>query len=146
MTSGRRTTLSLLLASAAFASFGQGGSPAATTTQPEPVIMLIPIQVSNDALRSGCWVQIYDEREFNGDMVTLVGPLEFESFDKGSGRQLKQGIDSLVTGSKATLRVYEHQMFKDRTIEIGPDTREGSLLRRLGAGGSIQSLTLECDS
>jgi hypothetical protein len=38
-----------------------------------------------------------------------------------SGKKLKSRIDSLVTGPKATLTVYEHSMFKDRSMAFGPE-------------------------
>ena len=95
--------------------------PAATVaTKPQPVI--VPVEVSVPALRSGCWVQFYSQRDFKGDMTTLVGPSSLESADKFTAQQLKRDIDSLVTGSKATLRVYEHAMFKDRSMTFGPNS------------------------
>lgn len=113
-------------------------------TSPQPVIVQVPIQVSSQALESGCWVQFYSDRNFKGDVATLDGPTSLESADKMTGKQLKRHIDSLVTGSKATLRVYEHSMFKDRTMTFGPNSREGGLITKLGIGGDIQSLQLDC--
>jgi hypothetical protein len=115
-------------------------------TRPQPVIVQVPIEVSTPALESGCWVQFYSDRNFKGEVATLVGPASLESADKMSGKQLKRHIDSLVTGSKATLRVYEHSMFKDRSTVFGPNSREAGLITKLGIGGDIQSLQLECDS
>ena len=121
--------------------------PTATgDTRPEPMVMLVPIQLTNKALEAGCWVQLYDERNFSGEFMTLVGPADLQSPDKGTGRQLKRHVDSLVTGPKATLKVFEHSMFKDRTVTFGPNSREGGLMTKLGFGGDIQSLQLECDS
>ena len=115
-------------------------------TRPQPVIVQVPVQISTPELESGCWAQFYGERNFKGDVATLVGPISLESADKMNGRQLKKEIDSLVTGPKATLRVYEHAMFKDRSIAFGPNSREGGLITKLGVGGHIQSLQLECTS
>jgi hypothetical protein len=115
-------------------------------TRPQPVVVQVPVQVSTPALESGCWVQFYSDRNFKGDVATLVGPASLESADKMSGKQLKSHIDSLVTGSKATLRVYEHSMFKDRSTAFGPNSREAGLITKLGIGGDIQSLQLDCDS
>lgn len=64
--------------------------------------------------------QLYDERGFKGDMAALVGPVALESEDRMAGRQVKRHIDSLITGLKATLRVYEHAMLKDRSVVFGP--------------------------
>ncbi|HEY4958468.1 MAG TPA: hypothetical protein VII31_11685 [Caldimonas sp.] len=141
--------LSALLIVAA-ASTACGSQPNLVTatgdTRPQPVIVQVPVEVTNTALESGCWVQFYDERNFKGEMTTLVGPAVLESVDKMSGKKVKRNIDSLVTGSKATLRVFEHAMFKDRAVAFGPNSREGGLLTKLGFGGEIQSMQLECAS
>ena len=112
--------------------------------QPAPIILLVPVEVSNKALEGGCWAQFYDERNYKGDVMTLVGPAEVGSADKGTGRQFKRNIDSLVLGPKAMLKVYEHQMFKDNSVDFAPNSREPGLVKRLGLGGRIQSLQLSC--
>lgn len=113
-------------------------------TRPQPVVVQVPVEVNDPALRSGCWVQFYSDRNFKGEMATLTGPVALDAADKFNGKQLKRHIDSLVTGSKATLRVYEHAMFKDRSIAFGPNSREGGLITKLGIGGDIESLQLDC--
>ena len=147
MNSHSKLVSALLVAAAVTACGSQPNLVTATgDTRPQPVIVNVPIAVTNDALESGCWVQFYDERNFKGEMVTLVGPAVLESVDKISGKKVKRNIDSLVTGSKATLRVFEHAMFKDRSIAFGPNSREAGLITKLGFGGEIQSMQLECTS
>jgi hypothetical protein len=133
----------VVLASSALAQTAPANSPAADN-QPEPVVMLVPVEISNKALESGCWAQFYDQRNFKGDILTLVGPAEVGSADKGTGRQFKRSIDSLVLGPKATLKVFEHQMFKDKAVDFPANAREPGLIKKLGVGGRIQSLQLEC--
>jgi len=145
------TTFLLMILPTALIAAGCSSTPsnlqtATGDTRPQPVVVQVPIQVSTPALESGCWVQFYSDRNFKGDVATLVGPASLESADKMTGKQLKRHIDSLVTGSKATLRVYEHAMFKDRSTVFGPNSREAGLITRLGIGGDIQSMQLECDS
>ena len=135
----------VVLGSSAFAQTAPAKSPAADN-QPEPVVMLVPVEISNKALESGCWAQFYDQRNFKGDILTLVGPAEVGSADKGTGRQFKRSIDSLVLGPKATLKVFEHQMFKDKAVDFPANAREAGLIKKLGVGGRIQSLQLECTS
>ncbi len=113
-------------------------------TQPQPVVVQVPVEVTDPALQSGCWVQFYSDRNFKGEMATLTGPVSLDAADKFTGRKLKRHIDSLVTGSKATLRVYEHAMFKDRSVAFGPNSREAGLISKLGIGGDIESLQLDC--
>lgn len=122
-------------------------APSTTTTavnRPDPTILLVPVQVTDPALQSGCWAQFYSKRNFQGDMVTLVGPAEAQSMDKGTAQALKREIDSVSVGPKATLQVYEHAMFKDRVVSFPANTREGGLIRKLGFGGRIEALTLSC--
>jgi len=139
------TVLASIMLIAAGCSSTPGNLQTATgDTQPQPVIVQVPIQVSTPELESGCWVQFYSDRDFKGEVATLTGPVSLDSADKMTGKQLKRRIDSLVTGSKATLRVYEHSMFKDRSMAFGPNSREAGLITKLGIGGDIQSLQLDC--
>ena len=111
---------------------------------PEPKIILIPVLVTDPALGSGCWVQFYSKRDFNGDVATLVGPAGIVSLDKGTARELKQEIDSLVMGPNATLTVYEHALFKDRSVKFDANAREAGLVKKLSFGGQIESMRLDC--
>ncbi len=49
-----------------------------------------------------------------------------------------------MTGPKATLTVFEHKTFKDKSVKFGPNSKEGGLIRKLGFTGRIESLKLEC--
>jgi hypothetical protein len=131
-------------ASTTFAQTAASSPAGAPGNQPAPVVMLVPVQVSSPALEAGCWVQFYDERNFKGDMLTLVGPLDVGDFDKSSGRHFKRNVDSLVLGPKATLTVYEHQMFKDKSVVFQPNAREAGLIKKLGFGGRIESMKVNC--
>lgn len=143
-----------LLIASAVAALGACASNAPTTTaatsgadnQPDPTILLVPVRVQDPALASGCWVQFYTQRDFQGEVLTVVGPADVQSMDKGAARQLKRDIDSVSVGPKATLQVYEHAMFKDRTVSFAANSREGGLNRKLGFGGRIEAMKLSCAS
>ena len=51
-----------------------------------------------------------------------------------------------MVGPKATLKLFEHQMFKDRSKEFGPNSKQAGLIKKLGFGGRIQSLELSCSA
>jgi len=112
--------------------------------QPDPTILLVPVRIQDPALASGCWAQFYSKRDFQGDVATLVGPAQVQSMDKGTARQLKRDIDSVSVGPRATLQVYEHAMFRDRTVNFPANSREGGLTRKLGFGGRIEAMKLNC--
>jgi hypothetical protein len=148
MKTTNRYFLSAMLLCLSSAAFSQAGGQTTTRAdnQPEPMVMLVPVEISNKALEAGCWAQFYGERNFKGEMLTVVGPAEIASPDKGNGRQFKRSIDSLVLGPKATLKVYEHQMFKDKAVDFPANSREAGLIKKLGFGGRIESLQLQCVS
>jgi hypothetical protein len=145
-TAGLASALFVVLAISSGCASRSNLETATGDTRLSPVVVQVPIQITSPALESGCWAQFYEERGFKGEMATLVGPVALESEDHLTGRQVKRHIDSLVTGPKTTLRVYEHAMFKDRSVVFGPNSREAGLLTRMGFGGDIQSIQLECDS
>ncbi|MGH6648407.1 hypothetical protein [Aquabacterium sp.] len=136
----------VVCSSTAFGASGAASSPGqAGDNRPEPIVVMVPLEISSQALASGCWVQFYDDQDYKGTMLTLLGPAEFYSWDKTSGRQFKNSIDSLVLGPKAHLQVFEHRMFKDRTVQFSPNSREASVVKKLGFGGRIESMKLICD-
>src|SRR6476661_10573297 len=106
---------------AAFAA-DSANKPPTADNQPAPIIMMVPVEISAPALKNGCWAQLYDERNFKGDVFTIVGPMQLVSTDNSAGKQLKRNIDSLVVGPRATLTVYEHSMFKDKAVNFGPNS------------------------
>ena len=110
----------------------------------DTVTLITPVVGSQQAIASGCWATFYDEKNFGGDSTTLVGPIELQALDKGSAKQLRRAIDSVVTGPRATLILYEKVAFSSRSVGFGPDTRQGNLIERLGFGGRIESMQLRC--
>jgi hypothetical protein len=122
------------------------GSAAGSDNQPAPMVMLVPIAISDPAMQSGCWAQFYDERNFKGDILTVAGPMQLATTDKAGGRQLHRSIDSLTVGPKATLTVYEHKLFRDKSVTFAPNSREAGLIKKLGFTGRIESLKLDCAS
>ncbi|MDH6592582.1 hypothetical protein M2165_002471 [Variovorax sp. TBS-050B] len=121
-----------------------GGAAASADNRPDPTILLVPVRIEDPALASGCWAQFYTGRNFQGDMLTLVGPAEVQSMDRGTARQLKRDVDSVSVGPRARLQVFEHAMFRDRTVEFPANSREGGLMRKLGFGGRIEAMKLSC--
>jgi len=139
-------TVPCMLALAAALSLAACGStktwtPADTV---DTAVVLLPGTGNAEQLQSGCWASFFDERGFNGSSLTLVGPTELNTLDKGSAQQLRRDIRSVVTGPRATLVVYEKQFLSARSVGFQPDTREPGLTEKLGFGGRIESMQLRC--
>jgi len=111
---------------------------------PDVAVVLFPGVGTAEQLNSGCWATFFDERNFNGGSLTLVGPVELTALDKGSARELRRDIRSVVTGPRATLILYEKQFLSARSVGFQPATRESGLVEKLGFGGRIESIQLRC--
>jgi len=153
MTSRRSHVLLAALAAAALAacsSTGGGGSQrsssgyGAGSGDVDTAVVILPTTGASEQMRAGCWASFYDERSFNGDSLTLIGPVELKSLDKGSATQLRRDIKSIVTGPRATLVVYEKQLLSARSVGFQPNTREPGLTEKLGFGGRIESMQMTC--
>ncbi len=110
----------------------------------DTMTVLFPTVGASSALQAGCWATFYDERDFGGDSTTLVGPVELKTLDRGSARQLRREIKSVVTGPRATLILYERQLLSARSVGFPPASREPGLIEKLGFGGRIESMRLQC--
>jgi hypothetical protein len=69
--------------------------PASTV---DTAVVVLPTSGAGEQMRSGCWASFYGDRNFSGDSLTLIGPVELQTLDKGSAQQLKRDIKSIVTG------------------------------------------------
>ena len=112
----------------------------------DTAIVLLPGTGAAEQVASGCWATFFDERSFGGSSLTLVGPAELSTLDKGAARQLKRDIKSVVTGPRATLVLYEKQFLSARSVGFQPDSHEAGLAEKLGFGGRIESMQLRCAS
>ena len=118
--------------------------PALADADVDTAVVILPGSGAGDAIQAGCWATFFDERNFGGDSLTLVGPAALQSLDKGSARQLKRDIKSVATGPRATLILYEKQFLSARSVGFTPGTREAGLAEKLGFGGRIESMRLSC--
>ena len=141
-------SLAALAAAVALAGCGSMNSSdsASSAAEPDTAVVLLPNVGADTAVQNGCWATFFDERNFTGDSLTLVGPAELQTLDKGSARQLKRDIKSVVTGPRATLLLYQRQFLSARSVGFDPGSREASLAEKLGFGGRIESMQLKCAS
>jgi hypothetical protein len=141
-------SLAALVAAFALAGCGSMNSSdsASSAAEPDTAVVLLPNVGADTAVQNGCWATFFDERNFTGDSLTLVGPAELQTLDKGGARQLKRDIKSVVTGPRATLLLYQRQFLSARSVGFEPDSREAGLAEKLGFGGRIESMQLKCAS
>ena len=89
MTSRR---LPILLATLAVAALGACSSTSGTRSssgyasgmaEPDTAVVLLPTVGAAEQMRAGCWASFYDERNFIGDSLTLIGPVELQTLGPG---------------------------------------------------------------
>jgi hypothetical protein len=152
MTSRRLSTLlATLVAVAALGACSTTGSGTRSSSgyasgmaEPDHVVLVLPTAGAGEQMRAGCWASFYEEPNFNGDSLTLIGPVELQSLDRGSASQLRRDVKSVVTGPRATLVVYQKQLFSARSVGFQPNTHEAGLVEVLGFGGRIESMRMSC--
>ena len=139
----RLASLSIVAAAALLGGCSSMGR-SSTAVDVDTAVVILPNVGAGAALDAGCWATFYDERNFNGDSLTLIGPVDLQTLDKGSARQLKRDIKSLVTGPRASLLLYERQFLSARSVGFTPGSRESGLVEKLGFGGRIESIRMSC--
>ena len=144
MNSIRKIAASAVFAAAALSACSSMRGGSTESSGPDTAVIVMPTTGAAAAMQNGCWASFYDERSFAGDSLTLVGPAELQTLDKGTARQLRRDIKSIATGPKATLVLFEKQLLSARSVAFPPSSREAGLVEKLGFGGRIESMQLTC--
>lgn len=97
---------------------------------------------------SGCWVQIWEDENFQDDNDILVGPLERNNMrDLPGANKTDWGdeIDSLKTGPNVeTLTVWEDEGYADNSRTFGPNESVNNLRGSPDMGDTVDSIKLTC--
>jgi hypothetical protein len=111
-----------------------------------PVLVMVPVQVSKSemGMDKGCWVKLYDKKDFQGDSFTLVGPINLPEMVGPFGFKWENKIRSLETGPKANLTIYDNRNFRDQDKFIDPGKKVPDLSKRMGFFDDFRSMMLSC--
>ncbi|MEO8991996.1 MAG: beta/gamma crystallin domain-containing protein [Nitrosospira sp.] len=110
-----------------------------------PVIVMAPLQVSKDLVTAnGCWVKLYDKRNFEGDSLLLIGPIDVARMIDPFGDNWENRIYSLETGPNANVTIYNNRDFRDEDKFIDPDKKIPDMSNVLGLFRNFRSIMLSC--
>lgn len=110
-----------------------------------PVLVMVPVQVSKDiGMDKGCWVKLYDRKDFQGDSFTLVGPINLAEMVGPFGFNWENKVRSLETGPKANLTIYDNRNFRDQDKFIDPNKKVPDLSKKMGFFDNFRSMMLSC--
>ena len=83
------------------------------------VILLVFAQSTNVlAKNKDCWVDLYDDTQYQGNHTRVKGPAQLKVLNKVNGENWDKRIESTVVGPKATLIVFENKRFKLTLTEM----------------------------
>jgi len=110
-----------------------------------PVIMMVPMEISDKtAMDKGCWVRLYDKKNFNGDRLLIVGPVNLSRMIGPFGVNWENKVRSLETGPNTNLTIFDNRDFKDEDKFIDPNQQIPNLSKTMGFFDNFRSMILNC--
>ncbi|MFL6717251.1 MAG: beta/gamma crystallin domain-containing protein [Burkholderiaceae bacterium] len=121
----------------------QAGNAKSMTT-----FLLIPINTpeQNQWMKKGCWAKFYDDQNFSGDNLTLMGPVDMPDMTGPFGIDWKGKISSVETGPKARVLVYDNENFKDLVSTFKPGQKSSDVSKKMGFFDEFSSMRVTCDN
>lgn len=133
------------VAGAAYAQQSAAGKKDEKITIEVPVVVMVPVQVSNDLVKDkGCWVKLYDKKDYQGDSLLLVGPINLAQMVGPFGFNWENKVRSLETGPKANITIYDNRNFRDQDKFIDPNARVPDMSKKMGFLDDFRSMMLSC--
>jgi hypothetical protein len=87
---------------------------------------------------------MYDKAGFSGDTLTLAGPVDVNGERLPAVLPWRRPYESIVVGPRATVTLYDHRPFHERTAGLRPGDAVPDLDALLGAFGSIEAVRVRC--
>lgn len=125
-----------------------GGQSALPPGHPEINYLIIPVVAPENQSwkKKGCWAKFYDNQNFSGDNLTLVGPVDMPDMTGPFGINWKGKISSVETGPKARVLVYDNENYKDLVATFKPGQKAGEVSKKMGFFDEFSSLRIACDN
>ena len=109
-----------------------------------PVLMLVPVQVSTELENKGCWVKFYEKKNYEGDSLTLAGPVNLPRLIGPFGADWENKVRSLKTGPKANVTIYDNRNFRDQNKFLDPKASIPDMSEKMGFFDDFRSIMLSC--
>lgn len=122
----------------------QTGTKDGQVTIQVPILMLVPVEVSADLERKGCWVKFYEKKNYEGDSLTLAGPLNLPRLIGPFGSDWENKVRSLKTGPRAGVTIYDNRDFRDQNKFIEANGNVPDMSEKMGFFDDFRSMMLSC--
>ena len=103
-----------------------------------------PMSMATDFAK-GCWVRLYDGRDFKGQELMLVGPLPLS--EMGPTSPWWRRWNSVIVGPSARLNIYSAANYKGESAALGRRQRSTNLAGNApGWLAKIESAQVHCNA
>ena len=82
------------------------------------IVLLTCLNAPAAAEEKGCWADFYEYAEFIGDNIRVWGPISLNRLKNIHGENWESRIDSIITGPKSKVTIYENIDFKLTLTEM----------------------------
>lgn len=115
---------------------------------PPAALILIPLNApeQNQWKKKGCWAKFFDDQNYKGDNLTLLGPVDMADMTGPFGIDWKGKISSVETGPKARVMVYDNENFKDLVATFKPGQKSPDVSKKMGFFDEFSSVKIVCDN
>lgn len=125
-------------------SAAQSGSRDGTITVPVPILMMVPVEVSIESEKNGCWVKFYDKKNYEGDSLMLSGPITLGRMVGPFGFDWENKVRSLQTGPKTNLTIFDNRDFRDQDKFITGGQSVADMSQKMGFFDNFRSMIVSC--
>lgn len=110
--------------------------------------LLVPLKTPEQDrwMKKGCWAKFYDNEGYDGDMLTLMGPVEMNNMIGPFGIDWESKISSMQIGPNTTLFVYDNEEFRQLVATFKPGAKVPAVNRKMGFFEEFESLKITCDT
>ena len=109
-----------------------------------PILMMVPVEVSTNTEKGGCWVRLYDKKNYEGESLMLAGPISLGRMVGPFGFDWENKVRSLQTGQKTNLTIFDNRNFQDDNKFIGEGKRVPDMSEKMGFFDNFRSMMVTC--
>jgi hypothetical protein len=112
------------------------------------VLLFVPVNApeQNQWKEKGCWAKFYDDQNYGGDSLTLMGPIDMADMTGPFGINWNGKISSVETGPKTRVLVYDNKNFQDLVATFKPSQKSPDVSKKMGFFDEFGSVKIACDN
>lgn len=122
----------------------QRGTKDRPLTVEVPVLIMVPLKITTDLEKKGCWVRVYDKKNYEGDSLLLTGPISMPRMRGPFGFDWENKVRSLKVGPNANLTIYDNRDFRDQDKFIDAKMNVPDMSKQMGFFDDFRSMMLSC--